>query len=106
MDYHGLAGGVVWEDEGLNECHPDLENAFRLLINHRTDLIVNETIETRSSNRLNRQIFNTAKQYFPDWIGFQKARCTYNSELSDRIKRIRKVSESRIDRLINEADPT
>lgn len=84
MNYHTLADGVVWEDEGLYECHPDLANAFRLVINYRTGLILNEIDETKSSNSLNKRIFETAKKYFPDWIGFQKARCTYNVILSDR----------------------
>jgi len=63
------------------------------VINHRTNLIVNEINETQSSNSLNSQTFKAAKKYYPDWNGFQKARCTYNSELSERIKRIRKASE-------------
>ncbi|NQZ34669.1 MAG: hypothetical protein HRT58_03355 [Crocinitomicaceae bacterium] len=100
MEYHALAGAVLWEDEGLTKCHPDLENVFRYVIHYRTSLITGETNTSNSDKRY----YELAKKYFPKWIGFDISRCSFNAERSDRIKRIRKVSEWRIDKLMKEAD--
>ena len=102
MEYHVLAGSVVWEDEGIAECHPKLENAFRYVLSYRTNLISNEFSENENTEKRNKQTFELAKKYFPNWIGFKDVRCSYNAELSNRIKRIRKVSEWEIDKVMNE----
>lgn len=104
MEYDPLKGAVYWEDEGLLECGPDLASVLGPVVSYRTHLItypINE-IENKDFNRFDKQIFSLAKRYFPDWIGFRQNRCSYNSELSDRIKRIRKVSEWKIDKVMNE----
>lgn len=101
MNYHILAGAVVWEDEGIEKCNSDLENAFRYVLLHRTNLICNEKSKIDKLNKSNKKTFDLAKKYFPLWIGFDDSRCSYNSKLSDRLKRIRKVSEWKIDKLIN-----
>ena len=46
-----------------------------------------------------------AKKYFPNWIGFNENRCSYNPELSDKIKRIRKVAEWKIDKEMSCEEP-
>lgn len=99
MDYHILADAVVWEDEGIGECHPDLENAFRYVLNYRTNLISKEFF--KNEQNLSRRTFELAKKYFPDWIGFHRDRCSYSPELSERILRIRNVAEWKIDKLMN-----
>ncbi|SHI31525.1 hypothetical protein [Aquimarina spongiae] len=106
MDYHVLADAVVWEDEGIEKCNPKLENALRYALNYRTKLIVNENFETQKENSksIEKRTFKLAKKYFPNWVGFNENRCSYNPELSDRIKRIRKVSEWKIDKLMNSDD--
>ncbi len=103
MEYHILADAVVWEDEGIRECSPDLENAFRYALNYRTNLIANKNFEPEKKNSKNigKQTFKLAEKYFPDWIGFNESRCSYNPELSNRIKRIRKVSDWKINKLMN-----
>ncbi|AUS06863.1 hypothetical protein [Pseudotamlana carrageenivorans] len=103
MDYHVLADAVVWNDEGIKKCNPELENALRYALNYRTSLIVDKNFEIKkkNSNSIGKRTFELAKKYFPNWIGFEKKRCEYNQELSDRIKRIRKVSEWKIERLMN-----
>lgn len=103
MEYHVLADAVVWEDEGIDLCHHKLENALRFALNYRTNLITTENFEPedRNSEKINKQVFELAKKYFPNWIGFNDDRCSYNPELSDRIQRIRKVSEWKIDKFMN-----
>ena len=96
MEYHALADGVLWEDEGLTECHPDLENAFRFVLHYRTNLITGKTNISNTDKRY----FGLARKHFPTWIGFESSRCSYNAELSDRIERLRKVSIWRIDKLL------
>lgn len=103
MDYHVLADAVVWNDEGIEKCNPKLENALRYALNYRTDLIVEENFKNKKENlnSTGKRTFELAKKYFPNWIGFDKNRCEYNPELSERIKRIRKVSEWKIEKLMN-----
>ena len=102
MEYHILADSVVWEDEGIEKCHPKLENAFRYVLNYRTNIISNEFFENENKEKQNKKIFELAKKYFPDWIGFNEIRCSYNIELSEKIKRIRKISEWKMDKIMNE----
>src|SRR5690349_17678412 len=40
--YHVLADAVFWSDEFPPSISPELENAFRLVINHRTSLLLDE----------------------------------------------------------------
>jgi len=103
MDYHVLADAVVWNDEGIEKCNPELENALRYALNYRTNLIVEKNYEIKKENSYNigKRTFKLAKKYFPEWIGFEKSRCEYNLELSERIKRIRKVSDWKIEKLMN-----
>tara|TARA_R110001632_G_scaffold221815_1_gene352575 strand:+ start:6659 stop:7093 length:435 start_codon:yes stop_codon:yes gene_type:complete len=103
FDYHVLADAIIWEDEGIEKCNPKLENALRYALNYRTNLIANKGFEAKNDNseKIGKRTFKLAKNYFPNWIGFNENRCTYNSELSDRIKRIRKVSEWKIDKVMN-----
>lgn len=98
MEYHALANAVLWTDEGLTECHPNLENAFRFVLYYRTNLITGKTNTGNSDKRY----FELAKRYFPKWIGFESSRCSYNAERSHRIERIRKVSDWKIDKIMND----
>ncbi|WP_299107147.1 hypothetical protein [uncultured Tenacibaculum sp.] len=106
MEYAILQDAVFWEDEGLERANPNIRNPFMHVIMHRTNLIVypKNEIENTASDRFNKRIFNIAKKLFPDWIGFQEERCTYNPELSHRIKRIRKVSEWKLKKFLEEDD--
>lgn len=103
FDYHVLADAIVWEDEGIEKCNPKLENALRYALNYRTNLIANKDLETKNDNsgKIGKRTFKLAKKHFPNWFGFNENRCSYNSELSYRIKRIRKVSEWKIDKMMN-----
>lgn len=103
MDYHILADAVFWDDEGIEKCKPELENALRYALNYRTRLIVSENIglEKEQSYTIGKRIYKLAKKYFPDWIGFNKNRCSYNPELSEKIKRIRKVSEWKVKKVMD-----
>ena len=97
MEYHVLADAVYWTDEFPAKMDWDLENAFRLVLNHRTSLLTGE--EARFP-----EAWTFARRYFPRWIGFKEERCTFNSEIADRIARIRRVSKRCIERLFTEFD--
>ena len=92
LEYHVMADAVFWSDEFPRPTPGELENAFRLVINHRTSLLLGE--EGRFS-----EVWNVAKDCYPYWPGFRMDRCTSNAEIADRIKRIRRVSSWKIDRL-------
>lgn len=98
MEYHILADAVVWDDEGLKECNPNLENEFRSVIQYRTDLITG----SKGPSIYNKKDFELAQKYFPNWIGFDSKRCSYDSELSDRIQRIRNVSEWKMNKILDD----
>ena len=100
MQYHVLADGVFWEDEGFNEMDRNLSNVFRIVINYRTDLITNAS----KPNQLYQRVFELAKRYYPNWVGFKEERRVYNENLAKRIERIRKVSNWKMDKKINEAN--
>ena len=103
MDYHVLADAVIWEDEGIEKIPPELENMLRYVLNYRTNLITHQNFEFEQgvSKVIGRKEFELAKKYFPDWIGFQGNRCSYSPELLERIQRIRKISEWKIEKLMN-----
>ncbi len=103
MDYHVLADAIVWEDEGIEKCNPKLENALRYALNYRTNLITNKDFGAKNENseKIGERSFKLAKKYFPNWVGFNENRCSYNAELSDRFERIRKVSQWKIDKMMN-----
>ncbi|TWI08372.1 hypothetical protein IP98_02792 [Flavobacterium cauense R2A-7] len=98
MEYETMSGAFIWEDEGLWELRNNqLKDAFKYVINHRMKLIVgrDSDVEVMRSKNFDKRIFEMAKKYFPNWIGFEKSRCSYNSELADRILRIKKVENWR-----------
>lgn len=105
MKYEVMSGSFIWEDEGLWE-HQNygLREAFKYVINHRMSLIAgpNNDVGFMRSKRFDKQIFKMAKRHFPNWIGFDESRCSYNAELADRILRIHKVEEWRLEKLRNE----
>ncbi len=97
MEYHMLADAVYWTDDFPVNIHCDLENAFRLVLNHRTSLLTNERGRFPEAWAL-------ARQYFPRWIAFEDERCRFNPEFADRIARIRRVSNRRVERFFAELD--
>lgn len=102
MHYDVFSDGVFWEDEEL-EYYPELVGLFRSVLCYRTYLIVNQKEEKLSKDlKGHRKFFRIAQKKFPNWIGFQEKRCSYNPELADRIRRIRKVSEWKMEKFFNE----
>ncbi|NQY06018.1 MAG: hypothetical protein HRT68_07475 [Flavobacteriaceae bacterium] len=106
MEYEILSGGFYFEDEGLREIRShDLVSAFKYVICHRTTLISGKSGKGYyTHSRFNKRIFNIAKRFFPNWIGFEESRCTYNEERADRIARVRKVAEWKMERMFDEDD--
>lgn len=105
MEYEVFSGSFIWEDEGLWELrNHHLLDAFKYVINHRMHLVVGENhdIGCMRSKRFDKAIYKMAKKHFPNWIGFEKSRCSYNPELEDRILRVKKVEKWRYEKLMNE----
>ena len=105
MTHEGFSGAFIWEDEGLWEHrNHHLLHAFKFVIHERMKIIVGPTNDVRvmRSKRFDKQIYKMAKRHFPNWIGFDESRCSYNPELADKIMRIRKVADWRFQKLLNE----
>lgn len=47
-------------------------------------------------------MFKLAKIHFPDWIGFDSERCSYNPELANRILRIQKVAKWQLNKMFDD----
>lgn len=102
MEYHVLADGVFWTDENVVRTDWDLSNAFRLVLHHRTKIILGS--EEGKDSMDCKGAFELAKKHFPKWIGFKKERCSYNKELAERIRRIQRASAWKIDKTLKELD--
>ncbi|AWA31090.1 hypothetical protein HYN48_13890 [Flavobacterium magnum] len=104
MEYEMMSGAFIWEDEGLWDLkNHHLKDAFKYVISHRMNLVVNPEnyVGAMRSKSFDKNIFEMAKKYFPNWIGFEKSRCSYNSKLEDRILRIKKVEKWKFEKMIN-----
>ena len=93
--YHVMADAIFWDDEGIKNLNSKLGNSFRCILHHRTSLI------TGTPEEIYAKVYNIAKQYFPEWVGFSEDRTTYCPELADRIERIRKASNYKIEQIEN-----
>jgi hypothetical protein len=83
VDHSQLADGLYWSDEFPvleDELSDDL---IRFLIHYRTSLILG-----RPAKKLE-VYWNEARRLFPQWIGFDPARCTPNPELQRLHKELR-----------------
>lgn len=107
MEYEVWSGDFIWEDEGLWELPHKLAQAFRPVLHYRTYLVIGpeNNFGIHDSKMFNKYVFKLAKFYFPNWIGFEKSRCSYSPELSNRMVRIIKVSNWRMEKSMNE-NPT
>ncbi len=105
MEHEGMSGAFIWEDEGLWDIrNHHLSDAFKYVIHHRMTLVVGpeNDVGVMRSKKFDKRIFEMAKRYYPNWIGFDEARCSYNPEIADRMMRIRKVAYWRFQKLLNE----
>jgi len=105
MEEEGMSGAFIWDDEGLWELkNHHLLDAFKYVINHRMKLVVGSENDVgfMRSYSFDKQIFKLAKRFHPDWVGFDKSRCSYNQELAERIIRIKKVADWRFQKILNE----
>lgn len=104
MEFEVMSGSIYWEDEGLFELrNHHLQDAFKYVLNHRMKLIVgsDNDIGVMRSTSFDKSIFEMAKKHFPNWIGFDNSRCSYNSEFEDKILRIKKVEKWRFQKILN-----
>ena len=105
LEIEGMSGAVYWEDEGLpSPLSTYLTRAFVYVIHHRTCLIVGDSKkeDRYGPKNFSKLMFKLAKIYFPDWVGFERNRCTYNSVLANHILRIQKVREWRLKKMFDE----
>ena len=103
MKTEGMSWAVYWEDEGISNPSYNLTRAFIYVIHYRTSLIVGSKgrIGSYGPKHFNKLMFKLAKIHFPDWIGFYSERCSYNPELANRILRIQKVAEWRMNKIFD-----
>ncbi|WP_130734659.1 hypothetical protein [Flavobacterium sp. J27] len=105
MRYEIMSGAFIWEDEGLWELrNSKLIQAFRYVINHRMKLLVGPENDVGCFRSLDfdKQIYKIAKRFYPNWIGFEESRCSFNPEIADKIMRIKKVAKVKMERFFNE----
>jgi hypothetical protein len=95
LEYHLFADAMYWTDE-LKGLPGELDDAFRMVLNHRTSLVLGEVGRFPL-------VWQAAKECFPHWVGFHSERCAANAEIADRIRRIRRVSVRQLERWA--ADP-
>lgn len=103
MKYEVLSGAIYWEDEGLWELRNyHIQDAFKYVLNHRMKIIVGSDnyVGVMRSQNFDESIFKMARKHFPNWIGFNELRCSYNSEIRDRILRIKKVEKWKYQKLL------
>ena len=101
IEYETMSGAFIWEDEGLWELrNHHLRNAFKYVINHRMKLVVgpNCDVGVMRTESFDKSIFEMAKKHYPNWIGFNKSRCSYNPELKEKILRINKVAKWKLEK--------
>ncbi len=104
MEIDGLSLSFYWDDEGLLETKFPLVSGFKFVISYRTSLVIGPNNYEHGylrSEKFDRSIYKLAKKYFPNWIGFQPSRNTYNPELSERMLRIQKVAIWRIEKMLD-----
>ncbi|CAL2063696.1 hypothetical protein [Tenacibaculum sp. 190524A05c] len=104
MEIDGWSLNFYWDDEGLLETKFPLIQGFQFVISYRTSLVIglnNNEHGYLRSEKFDRSIYKLAKKYFPNWIGFQPSRNTYNPELSERMLRIQKVAIWRFEKDID-----
>ena len=104
MEIEGMSWAICWDDEGIPNLSYNLTCAFVYVIHYRTTLIVGDSgkIPSYGPKYFNKLMFKLAKNHFPDWIGFDKKRCSYDPELANRILRMQKVAEWRMNKMFDD----
>lgn len=104
MKMEGMSWAIFWEDEGTLNPSFHLTRAFVYVTHYRTKLILGDSnkMGNYGPKYFDMLIFKLAKFYFPDWIGFDEKRCSYNPEFADRILRMHKVAEWRLNKMFDD----
>lgn len=105
LEYEILSGAFYWNDEGIEETYWRQADIFKSLLLYRGFILEYGKQKPLNTNlKIYKWIFNSIKKNNPNWVGFQKSRCSFNPEIADRMRRIRKISEWKIDKAFQEAD--
>jgi hypothetical protein len=75
--YEAMTGGLVWTDETICLKGATVEEigCLRILWRYRTSLIL------QNPDSHCEALWNQARRDYPEWIGFDSARCTPDEEL-------------------------
>ncbi len=105
LEYDAWSGVFYWDDEGVDVFYGKKLNVLKCLFLYRTFLLENGNQRPLNVRlKIYKWIFYQIKIRNPNWIGFQESRCSYNPQVANRIKRIRKVAYWRIEKMFNEED--
>ena len=104
LEIEGFTWAVHWEDEGLPHPSYYLTRSLLYVIHYRSRLILGNKgkMSGYGPKYFDKIMFKLAKFHFPNWIGFNPNRCSFDPELADRILRMQKVSEWRLNKMFDE----
>lgn len=80
-----MSGAFIWSDEKVRGLDVNEMGCLRAIFRYRTSLIVRES-DTRFQS-----LWAELKQKYPDWIGFDPARCSPNEDLVACYREIRRI---------------
>jgi hypothetical protein len=78
-----MSGGFIWSDEKLRRLNVKEMGCMRAVFRYRTSLIVQEA-DLRFES-----LWHELRKRFPDWIGFDPARCSPRDDLISQYREIK-----------------
>ena len=92
--YEVLSDALVWTDE-LPDAHPQEWDAIRMVLRHRTCVIIGVDSPFR-------EWWDLARELFPEWVGFRAERCTASPQLKAFYVAAREKSDREIEKLLSQ----
>jgi hypothetical protein len=92
--YEVLSDALVWTDE-LPVAHPQEWDAIRMVLRHRTCVIIGVDSPFRGW-------WDLARELFPEWVGFRVERCTASPQLRAFYVAARDKSDREIEKLFSQ----
>lgn len=97
--YEIMSDAIIFLDEWTLSLPTELNNCLRAIFHHRAAIICGE--EEQSEYK---EAYELGKVYFPKWRGYRKKRNQFCPVKSERLKRIRKVSNWKMEKMFKEMD--